>query len=99
MTTEHDEPFGSDPISDFNSGVTRETSAGPVEPGVDPFVSADEPPRNSPHVRAPVTGDPDIDSTLAEVATAQGENLASRIEAGEEAQRVLQARLRDLGSP
>jgi hypothetical protein len=45
----------------------------------------------------PQTGDPAIDEVVAELARARTRPLADHISAGEQAHRVLQARLSDLG--
>ncbi len=66
--------------------------------GVDedpPVPMAAEP--DAPVTGAPVTGDPEIDGVLEELAVAQDRPLAERIAAGEQAHAAFQARLRDLG--
>ena len=46
----------------------------------------------------PTPGDPVVDSATADLATAQTGSLSQRIDAGEQAHRVLQERLSDLSA-
>lgn len=63
---------------------------------VDPVGAQAQPGSAEPQAH-PVTGDPEIDGVLEELAAAQDGSLADRIAAGERAQSALQSRLRDLG--
>lgn len=82
--------MSTDDFSERHSDVWQATDA--VEPSgtaaSTPDVVRVEPPR---------TGDADIDAVLEQVAQAQAGDLTGRISAAQEAQRVLQSRLSDLG--
>lgn len=82
--------MSTDDFSEGHRDVWQTTDAvepnGTATPG--PDVVRVEPPR---------TGDADIDAVLQQVAQAQAGDLTGRISAAQEAQRVLQSRLSDLG--